>query len=62
MMEANRSEIKALKDAFRATVTDEQKQLMKERRGKIKKRMENRNEQLKERRENIKERRKKKRG
>ena len=57
-MKANRNEIKSLKDAFLATVTDEQKQLIKERR----KKMKNRKLQLKERRENIKERKKKKIG
>jgi hypothetical protein len=64
MMETNRSEIKALKDAFRATITEEQKQLIRERRSKMKKRMENikdRKKQLKEHREDIKKRKKKKR-
>jgi len=55
-------EIKALKEQFRSTVTDEQKQALKQRRQRMKNRMRNmkeKKEQFKERKQNWKERKKK---
>jgi hypothetical protein len=62
LLAANRAEIKTLKDEFRATITDEQKQALRERRKRMKNRarnMEEKREQFKEKKKNWQERKKK---